>query len=88
MDPKGTLTSIRQATFTDPEEGATAAIDRLVLAITLYRISPEALQSLVILTSLACHPERGGTACPEEEIRELTDSGLIRWIGREKVALV
>lgn len=81
--------AISEAEFANPEEGTTATVDRFVMAVAYHRASLGAVQSLVLLTALACGSDRVvSMSHPSADLDELETLGLIRWAARNKVVLV
>lgn len=67
--------------FGDPEEGVTAAVDRLVLALAHHKVSANALQTLILLTARASGSTMVTPRNPrEDDLEELAGLDLIEWI--------
>lgn len=73
------VTAVVNADFSDPEEGVTATVDRLVMAASYWKISDLALRSLVHLTALACASQKVvAMTVPTHALDELVRRGLVR----------
>lgn len=69
-----------EAEFSDPEEGTTATVDRLVRAAAHNRVSHGALHALVMLTALALGSrEVVSMSMPQADLDELIERGLVRY---------
>lgn len=78
-----------EAEFSDPEEGTTATVDRLVRAAAHNRVSHGALHALVMLTALALGSrEVVSMTLPERDIDELEVQKLIRSTAPGKAVLL
>lgn len=78
-----------EAEFSDPEEGTTATVDRLVRAAAHNRVSHGALHALVMLTALALGSrEVVSMTLPEHDIDELEVQKLIRCTSPGKAVLL
>jgi hypothetical protein len=78
-----------EATFSDPEEGTTATVDRLVQAASYNRVSDSALRSLVLLTALALRSDKVvSMTLPEADVDELEVQKLIRRTAPGKAVLL
>lgn len=78
-----------EAEFSDPEEGTTATVDRLVRAAAHNRVSHGALHALVMLTALALDSrEVVSMTLPERDIDELEVQKLIRCTAPGKAVLL
>ena len=81
--------AIVEALFEDPEEGATATVDRFVMAVAYHRASLGAVQALVLLTALACGSDKVvSMSHASADLDELETLGLIKWAARDKVILL
>jgi hypothetical protein len=81
--------AINSAVFLDPEEGRTATVDRLVMAASHHRVSPDALEALVGLTAMACDSGRVLSMTPMlADIEELENLSLLTWGARDVVVLL
>lgn len=66
--------------FGDPEEGVTATIDRLVLALGHHKVSVSALQTLIFLTAGASGSTMVTPRNPRQaDLEELAAAELIKW---------
>jgi hypothetical protein len=75
------VTAILAADFSDPEEGTTATVDRLVMAASYWKVSDAALRSLVHLTALACASQKViSMSMPQADLDELIERGLVRYV--------
>lgn len=73
------VTAVVKAEFSNPEEGTTATVDRLVMAASYWKVSDSALRSLVHLTALACASDKViSMTMPTADLDELVRRGLIR----------
>jgi CO dehydrogenase/acetyl-CoA synthase beta subunit len=73
------VTAIVNGEFSNPEEGTTATVDRLVMAASYWKVSDSALRSLVHLTALACASDKVvSMTLPTADLDELVRRGLIR----------
>jgi hypothetical protein len=73
------VTAIVKAEFSDPEEGTTATVDRLVMAASYWKISDLALRSLIHLTALACASQKVvAMTIPTAALDELVRRSLVR----------
>lgn len=73
------VTAVVNAEFSNPREGATATVDRLVMAASYWKVSDPALRSLVHLTALACASEKVvSMTLPTADLDELVRRGLVR----------
>ena len=78
-----------EAEFSDPEEGTTATVDRLVQAAAYNRVSHGALHALVMLTALALGSQKVvSMTLPEHDIDELEVQKLIRCTAPGKAVLL
>lgn len=73
------VTAIVNAVFSNPEEGTTATVDRLVMAASYWKVSDPTLRSLIHLTALACASDKViSMTLPTSDLDELVRRGLIR----------
>src|SRR5690606_41454870 len=74
------VTAILAVAFSDPEEGTTPTVDRLVMADSYWKVSDAALRSLVHLTALACVSQKViSMSMPQADLDELIERGLVRY---------